>query len=32
MFMQNNDRNNYKKINGRYDIKLNNIIKWTVFI
>ena len=27
MFMQNNDRNNYKKINGRYDIKLNNIIK-----
>ena len=32
MFMQNNDRNNYKKINGRYDIKLNNIIKTLLIV
>lgn len=32
MFMQNNDRNNYKKINGRYDIRLNNIIKTLLIV
>ena len=32
MFMQDNDRNNYKKINGRYDIKLNNIIKTLLIV
>ncbi|MFR7880862.1 MAG: hypothetical protein ACLU5J_04815 [Christensenellales bacterium] len=30
--MQNNDRNNYKKINGRYDIRLNNIIKTLLIV
>lgn len=32
MFMQDNDRNNYKKINGRYDIRLNNIIKTLLIV